>query len=168
MGRRLKTRVPIHPDELMPRPPDLDLVRKREKQCRATMAANFDHRHAVVEGTLLSADRVWMPDLHTEGNVIRNLQAPRSVLIETPGSIVRPNRWMTRTLQPPTSDDAIYELPTMIDLHDSVNVPSDTNLDNRAVLQHAALSPRKSSRQIKKPTRYVIGVLNVSFPETVV
>ena len=50
----------------MPRPPDLDLVRKREKQCRATMAVNFDHRHAVVEGTLLSADRVWMPDLHTE------------------------------------------------------------------------------------------------------
>ena len=31
MGRRLKTQVPmIHPEELIPRLPDLDLVRKRE------------------------------------------------------------------------------------------------------------------------------------------
>ena len=99
MGRRLKTRVPIHPEELMPQLPDLDLVRKREKQYRATMAANYDHRHAVVEGTPLSAgDRVLIPDLQTEGNVIRNLQVPRSVLIETSRSIVRSNRRMTRRL----------------------------------------------------------------------
>ena len=63
MGRRLKTRVPIHPEELMSRLPVLDLVRKRERererQYRATMAANYDRRHAVVEGTPLSAgDRV--------------------------------------------------------------------------------------------------------------
>ena len=32
MGRRLKTRVPIHPVELIPRLPDLDLVRKRERR----------------------------------------------------------------------------------------------------------------------------------------
>ena len=71
MWPRLKTRVPIHPEELIPRLPDLDLVRKREKEYRATMAANCDRRHAVVEGTPLSAgDRVWIPDLQTEANVI--------------------------------------------------------------------------------------------------
>ena len=158
MGRRLKTRVPIHPDELMPQLPDLDLVRKREKQYRATMAANYDRRHAVVEGTPLSAgDRVWIPDIQTEGNVVRNLQAPRSVLIETPRSIVRRNRRMTRRVQQPTSDDVVYELPTVIDLRDPVNVPSDTDVDNPAALEHAApaFSPRKSSRQITRPARYV-------------
>ena len=158
MGRLLKTRVPIHPEELIPRLPDLDLVRKREKEYRATMAANYDRRHAVVEGTPLSAgDRVWIPDLQTEGNVIRNLQAPRSVLIETPRRIVRRNRRMTRRLQQSTSDDAIDGLPTVIDLHDPVSVPSDTDVDDSAAIEHAApaFSPRKSNRQIKKPTRYV-------------
>ena len=64
---------------------------------------------------------------------------------------------MTRRLQQPTSDDAIYELPTVSDLRDPVNVPSDIDLDNPAALDHAApaFSPRKSSRQTKKPTRYV-------------
>ena len=119
------------------------------------MAANYDRRHAVVEGTPLSAgDRVWIPDLQTEGNFIRNLQAPRSVLIETPRSIVRRNRRMTRRLQQPTSDDAIDGLPTVIDLHDSVSVPGDTDVDNPAAIEHA-FSPGKSNRQIKKPTRYV-------------
>ena len=153
MGRRLKTRVPIHPEELIPRLPHLDLVRKREKEYRATMAANYDRRHAVVEGTPLSAgDRVWIPDLQTEGNVIRNLQAPRSVLIETPRSIVRRNRRMTRRLQQPTSDDAIDGLPTVIDLHDPVSVSSDTDVDDPAAIEHAApaFSPRKSNRQIRK------------------
>ena len=95
-------------------------------------------------------------DLQTEGNVIRNLQAPRSVLIETPRSIVLRNRRMTRRLQQPTSDDAIDGLPTVIDLHDPVSVPSDTDVDNPAAIEHAApaFSPRKSNRQIKKPTRY--------------
>ena len=100
---------------------------------------------------------MWIPDLQTEGNVIRNLQAPRSVLIETPRSIVRRNRRMTRRVQQPTSDDVVYELPTVIDLRDPVNVPSDTDVDNPAALEHAApaFSPRKSSRQITRPARYV-------------
>ena len=64
MGRRLKIRVPIHPEELIPRLLDLDLVQKKERQYRATMTANYDRRHAVVEGTPLSAgNRVWIPDL---------------------------------------------------------------------------------------------------------
>ena len=111
------------------------------------MAENYDRRHAVVEGTPLSAgDRVWIPDLQTEGNVIRNLQAPRSVLIETPRSIIRRNRRMTRRLQQPTSDDAIDGLPTVIDLHDPVSVPSDTDVDNPAAIEHAG--PARSAKCI--------------------
>ena len=129
--------------------PYLDLVRKRERKYRTTMAANYDRRHAVVEGTELSAgDRIWIPDLQTAGNVIRNLQSPRSVLIETPRSIGRRNRRMTRRLQQPTSDDAIYGMLIVIDLHDPVSVPSDTDLDNPAAIEHAAPagSSRKSNR----------------------
>ena len=97
------------------------------------------------------------PDLQTEGNVIRNLQPPRSVLIEAPRSIVRRNRRMTRRLQQPTSDDVIYGLLTVIDLHEPENIPSDTDLDNPAAIEHAApaVSPRKSNSHIKKLTQYV-------------
>ena len=41
---------------------------------------------------------------------------------------------MTRRLQQPTSDDAIYELPTVSDQRDPVNVPIDIELDNPAAL----------------------------------
>ncbi|XP_032226847.1 uncharacterized protein K02A2.6-like [Nematostella vectensis] len=35
MGRKLKTRVPCHPDELKPQLPDNDVVRKREQKTNA-------------------------------------------------------------------------------------------------------------------------------------
>ena len=68
MGILLNTQVPIHTEELIPRLPDLDLARDRQRKYRATMPANYDRRHAVIEGIPLSAgDRVWIPDLQTEG-----------------------------------------------------------------------------------------------------
>ena len=71
MGRKLKTRVPCHPDELLPKLPDYDEVRKREKTYREKMAHDYNHRHRVVDGEQLSpGDRVWIPDLRTEGLVV--------------------------------------------------------------------------------------------------
>ena len=40
MGRKLKTRVPCHPNELLPKLPDHDKLRKREKKYREKMAQN--------------------------------------------------------------------------------------------------------------------------------
>ena len=63
MGRKLKTRVPIHPDELIPKVPDSKIVRKRERQYRDMMAQTYNRRHRVVEGeTIAPGDRVWIPD----------------------------------------------------------------------------------------------------------
>ena len=45
MGRRLKSRVPCHPDELKPLTPDADLVWKKEKEYRKQMQVNYDRRH---------------------------------------------------------------------------------------------------------------------------
>ena len=64
MGRRLRTRIPCQPEELKPKTPDLDHIRRKEKEYRAKMKLNYDHRHRVVEGDELSpGDRVWLPDL---------------------------------------------------------------------------------------------------------
>ena len=53
MGRKLKTRVPCHPGELLPKLPDYDEVRKREKTYREKMAHDYNHRNKVVDGEQL-------------------------------------------------------------------------------------------------------------------
>ena len=94
MGRRLKSRVPCHLDELKPRTPDADLVRKKEKEYRKQMQVNYDHRHkATKEADELSpGDRAWLPDLRVEGKVVGRAPAPRSYIISTPTGLVRRNR----------------------------------------------------------------------------
>ena len=49
MGRRLRTRVSRQPEELKPRTPDLDHIRRKEKEYRAKMKLNYDQRHRVVD-----------------------------------------------------------------------------------------------------------------------
>ena len=97
MGRRLRTRVPCQPEELKPKTPDLDHIRKKEKEYHAKMKLNYYHRHRVVEGDELSpGDRVWIPDLKVKGTVVRQREPPRSVVIQTPNGQVRRNQRMTR------------------------------------------------------------------------
>ena len=97
MGRKLRTRVPRHPDELKPKTPDNDQIRKKEREYRTKMKFDYDHRHRVVEGKELSpGDRVWIPDLKVDGTVIKQHESPRSVVIQTPNGPVRRNRRMTR------------------------------------------------------------------------
>ena len=97
MGRKLRTRVPCHPDELKPETPDYDHIRRKEKEYRAKMKFDYDHRHKVVEGKELSpSDRVWIPDLKAEGTVIKQHESPRSVVIQTRNGQVRRNRRMTQ------------------------------------------------------------------------
>ena len=95
MGRKLRTRVPCHPDELKPETLDYDHIRRKEKEYRAKMKFDYDHRHKVVEGKELSpGDRVWIPDLKAEGTVIKQHKSPRSVVIQTRNGQVRRN-WRT-------------------------------------------------------------------------
>ena len=107
MGQKLRTRVPCHQDELKPETPDYDHIRRKEKEYRAKMKFDYDHRHKVVEGKELSpGDRVWIPDLKAEGTVIKQHESPRSVVIQTQNGQVRRNRRMTRRVfegNPPLS-----------------------------------------------------------------
>ena len=107
MGRKLRTRVPCHPDKLKPETPNYDHVRRKEKEYRAKMKFDYDWRHRVVEGEELSSgDRVWIPDLKAEGTAITQHESPRSVVIQTSNGQVRRNRRMTRRVldeRPPAS-----------------------------------------------------------------
>ncbi|XP_022784583.1 cytochrome P450 4V2-like [Stylophora pistillata] len=84
-------------DELLPKTPDYDQVKKKEREYQTKMNSDYDHRHRVVEGEELSpGDRVWIPDMKVEGTVIKPHERPRSVVIQTPNGKVRRNRRMTR------------------------------------------------------------------------
>ena len=60
-----------HPDELKPRTPDADLVRKKEKEYRRQIQTNYNRRHkATKEADELSpGDRAWLPDWESKGNL---------------------------------------------------------------------------------------------------
>ena len=100
---------------------------------------------------------MWIPDMQTEGNVVRNLESPRSVMIDTPRSVVRRNRRMARLLELPTPNEAIEGPPVMTVPADPVSIPKVGNFDYPSTVEHAApaVSPIKSGRAIKKPARYV-------------
>ena len=99
MSRKLKTRVPCHPNELKPQLPDYELVKKKEKVYRDKMKADYDRRHRIVQPNgPFPGDRVWIPDLKREGMVLRYDESPRSVVIKTSKGNVRRNRCMTRNI----------------------------------------------------------------------
>ena len=49
MNRKLKTRVPCHPNELKPQLPDYELEKKKEKTYRDKTKADYGQRHRVVQ-----------------------------------------------------------------------------------------------------------------------
>ena len=46
MGRKLRSRVPCHPDELLPRIPDYDELCRHKRRYREKMEQNYNHRHS--------------------------------------------------------------------------------------------------------------------------
>ena len=107
MGRKLKTRVPA-------------IQMNYFLKCRTMMSCAEEKRSAgrrwhktigmttdskVVLGEQLSpVDRVCIPDLHTEGSLVKCHEMPRSVVIDTSKINVRRNRRMTRKLESRSND----------------------------------------------------------------
>ena len=172
MGRKLRSRAPCHPDELLPRIPDYDELCRHERRYREKMEQHYNHRHRVEEGErLCSGDRVWIPDLRTEGSVVKHHDTPRSVLVQTQRSTVRRNRRMTRKLQnqpdiepivntseplrpcratvPATSSDDEPGALTQ-EVHPERSVEPEENLE-----PVTTMAPRRSERPRRPPRRYI-------------
>ena len=149
MGRRLKTRVPCLPESLVPQIPDLDLVRKREKDYREQIKQNYDLRHRVVAPEQLApGDTVWIPDRAREGTILRRHEAPRSLIIKTSdGAVLRRNQQMTRKLHFPSHHH------TPPPLHSQFLDPADSNLTSpptRANPQSLARPSPSSSAELRQ------------------
>ena len=147
MGRRLKTRVPCLPESLHPQIPDLDLVRKRERDYREQIKQNYDRRHRVVAPEQLSpGDTVWIPDRAREGTILRRHEAPRSLIIKTSdGAVLRRNQQMTRKLHFP-SDLPITPPP----LHSRFLDPASPASRPSASPQSLARPSHSSSAELRR------------------
>lgn len=121
MGRRLKTRVPCPPETLIPQTPDATLLRKREKEYRDKMQADYNRRHRVAEPDPIGPGcKVWIPDLRKEGTVVGRYTTPRSLVIKTSdGGVVRRNQRMVRKM---------YPRPSVPSRPSALNTPSTTPL----------------------------------------
>ena len=90
MCRRLRTTVPVVPEQLQPKMPDYGLLARREREMRMQQKHTFDQRHKAHRPDPLAAgDLVWLLQNQTEGTVVTEV-APRSYQLTTPSGDYSP------------------------------------------------------------------------------
>ena len=101
MCRKLRTTVPVVPEQLQPKMPDYDSLARREREMRMQQKCTFDQRHKARRlDPLVPGDLVWIPQNQTEGTVLTEV-APRSYQVTTPSGVLRRNRHQLRLLPSP-------------------------------------------------------------------
>ena len=92
MNRKLRTTVPMVPNQMQPSLPDYNLLQKKEKVSREHQKLNFDRRHKARPLKLLEpGQRVWISDIGIEGTVKQQIE-PGSYLVTTAQGTIRRNR----------------------------------------------------------------------------
>ena len=93
MGRKLRTTVPVIPQQLNPKLPNNSQLRQRENQQREKQRLNYNKRHrAVISRPPIRGDKVWIPEMEKWGIVIKQ-KGTRSYLVRTDdGSVYQRNR----------------------------------------------------------------------------
>ena len=152
MGRRLKARIPCHPDQLIPEIIDRATLEKREREYRKKMALNYNKRHRVVTSDDFDVgDHVYIPNCKTKGTVERIHENPRSIVVKTNNGLMRRNQ---RKLKKYKSLEPKYlEIRKPVEETDLLRyVTPKEQLQNHS--NNASLSEklRRSSR-LRKPTR---------------
>ena len=100
MCRRLRTTVPVVPEQLQPKMPDYGSLARREREMRMQQKHTFDQRHKARRlDPLAPGDLVWIPQNQTEGTVVTEV-APRSYQVTTPSGVLRRNHRQLRLLPP--------------------------------------------------------------------
>ena len=93
MGRQLRTTVPVTLSSLNPGWTDITELKKEEQTKRQGLSWNFNKRLRAQHLTsLATGDHVWIKDTKEKGTVIRQAEAPRSYVIDTPRGVLRHNQ----------------------------------------------------------------------------
>lgn len=132
MGRRLRTTVPTASKMLLPVSPDIDRLKKFEKESREQQEKAYNRRHGVRDlADIVDGTDVWVVDLKRRGTVQQPAQEPRSFIVETDEGTIRRNR------------------THLVPYTDPVPAP-----DSSHECQDTTHAHSKSGRCLKQPRRY--------------
>lgn len=85
MGRRIRTPVPVSPEQLQPQWPDLDRFREKDTALKLQQQQTFNQRHRTQTlPPLQPGQHVWMKPTSTKGTVVSTAPTPHSYEVETP------------------------------------------------------------------------------------
>ncbi|UYV67706.1 K02A2.6-like, partial [Cordylochernes scorpioides] len=97
MGRKLRTTLPIAPENLNPKLVDSQTLKRKEGRRRKDMKSRYDRRCGAMDMEELSeGDTVWITDMQTWGIVKQKASTPRSYMVDTPVGTLRRNRFHLR------------------------------------------------------------------------
>ncbi|UYV68125.1 K02A2.6-like, partial [Cordylochernes scorpioides] len=97
MGRKLRTTLPIAPENLNPKLVDSQTLKRKEGKRRKDMKSRYDRRCGATDMEELSeGDTVWITDMRTWGIVKKKASTPRSYMVDTPVGTLRRNRFHLR------------------------------------------------------------------------
>ena len=112
MGRRLRTTLPIAPEQLKPSVPKEKVVREKERKFKKRNKRNFDSRHKARElQPLQPGDTVWIPENKSNGTIIEQSN-PRSYNVRVENGTIRRNRRDLIVLPDPQESDSTEEQNT--------------------------------------------------------
>ena len=147
MSRKLRTTLPSTRKQRIPKVPDAEEVKARDKMTKDRQKRNFDKHHgARVLPPVDEGDRVWIPTRNEEATVIDTDVAPRSHVVRTEqGSEIRRNR--RDMIQLPEQQSAETEQPPLTRTENERSPQSPEND------QSPQPEPRRSTR-IPRPTEH--------------
>ncbi|UYV67397.1 hypothetical protein LAZ67_5000460 [Cordylochernes scorpioides] len=97
MGRKLRTTLPIAPENLNPKLVDSQTLKRKEGRRRKDMKSRYDRRCGATDmEELFEGDTVWITDMRTWGIVKQKASTPRSYMVDTPVGTLRRNRFHLR------------------------------------------------------------------------
>ena len=147
MGRKLRTTVPVIPQQLNPKLPNKSQLCLKENQQREKQRENFNKRHrAVISKPLVRGDSVWIPEMEKRGTVIKQKRT-RSYLVQIDdGSVYQRNRKHLKWLPKCIDEDVPPSQPTpeMVSI-----LPQSSPSDLTSMTYQT-----RSGRVIRAPTRY--------------
>ena len=129
MGRKLRTTVPTLPELLRQKVPNYSQLAAKEADYREKQKTTFDIRHRASEPRVLTqGESVWVPDMKTQGTVVRQISL-RSYIVSTPHGSLRRNR---EQLRPTPNIPALEDSTEVVPERDSVSPPTSVSASNTA------------------------------------
>ena len=153
MNRKLRTTLPILPQDLKPQVPDYSKLQSSVKQQRKKQKQNFDSRHTAHTLTFLKEGMtVWIPDHNCSGKVITQV-GPQSYQVKTSFGVLRRNRHhLIPSPNEQLNDDECLDVFPELSNNDSVTTRAPQSSSQPT---HDGTVYTRSGRASRPPQRYI-------------